>query len=189
MTRSMMLFVGVIAYLAWGQVTALQQTFQKTLSYPGGLMQAKVGKVAIFEEVKPLKLNNREKECLARNVYYEAGTEKTLGKIAVAQVTLNRVQTGYWGHHICDVVYAPDQFSWTKDEDRVNAQPKGELWKESLIAVSTVIDNGVRIRQMKKALFYHADYVHPDWRDNNKMIGQIGTHIFYWGGKDSWLEL
>jgi spore germination cell wall hydrolase CwlJ-like protein len=57
------------------------------------------------------------------------------------------------------------------------------------MAVSTVIDNGVRIRQMNKALFYHADYVNPFWRDNKKMIGQIGSHIFYWGGKNSWIEL
>jgi spore germination cell wall hydrolase CwlJ-like protein len=57
------------------------------------------------------------------------------------------------------------------------------------LAVSTVDDNGMRIRQLKTALFYHADYVDPKWRDNDKSVAQYGTHIFDSGGKDSWLAL
>ena len=182
MTKSMIFFVGFVGYLILQHIDEVKSQFTKPLGFNPHA-------VAVFEEVRPLKLNNREKECLARNVYYEAGTEEILGKIAVAQVTLNRVQTGYWGDHVCDVVYAPEQFSWTKYNDKVNTRPTGHLWKESLLAVSTVVDNGVRIRQMNKALFYHADYVRPFWRDNKKMIGQIGSHIFYRGDKNSWIEL
>jgi spore germination cell wall hydrolase CwlJ-like protein len=142
----------------------------------------------IFEQVKPVKLSKKELDCLARNVFYEAGTEEPVGKIAVAQITLNRAKLGYWGHHICEVVYAPKQFSWTRD-NRTHEEPKGRLWEETKLAVSTVIDNGMRIRQLQTALFYHADYVDPNWRDDNKRIAQFGSHIYYSGGKDSWLAL
>lgn len=181
MTRSMTIFSLFLVYLI------LEQAHQITQSFPS-VVRATATMEPVFEQVKPIKLSPKEQDCLARNVYYEAGTEEILGKVAVAQTTLNRVKLGYWGHHICDVVYAPKQFSWTRDI-RAYEKPKGPLWEDTKLAVSSVIDNGLRIRQLGKALFYHADYVNPEWRDDHKRIAQIGTHVFYTGGKGSWLEL
>lgn len=183
MTRSLLILTVFLTYLVIHQA----EEIRRTIHLPG-TFKVQPRQVAILEQVKPIKLDKKQQDCLARNVYYEAGTEEPLGKIAVAQITLNRVKTGYWGHHVCDVVYAPKQFSWTRDE-RAYIEPQGRLWQESKLAVSTVVDNGLRIKQLKKGLFYHADYVRPFWRDNTKRIGQIGSHIFYTGGKDSWLEL
>lgn len=47
-----------------------------------------------------------EKEllCLARNIYYEAGYESFEGKVAVAQVTINRSENGRFPSTICEVV-------------------------------------------------------------------------------------
>ena len=181
MTRSMTIFSLFLVYLVLHQAHQISQSFPR-------ILQARATMEPVFEQVKPIKLSSKEQDCLARNVFYEAGTEEILGKVAVAQTTLNRVKTGYWGHHICDVVYAPKQFSWTRDA-RAYESPKGELWEEAKLAVSSVTDNGLRIRQLRKALFYHAEYVSPNWRDDNKRIVQIGTHVFYTGGKNSWLEL
>ena len=179
MTRSMSLVLLVALYFV------LQQAHE--FGHPL-TTQPQANIDPVFEQVKPVKLSKKELECLARNVFYEAGTEEPIGKVAVAQTTLNRVKIGYWGHSICDVVYAPNQFSWTLDE-RAYTEPTGELWTETKLAVSTVIDNGLRIKQLKTALFYHADYVDPKWKDNNKRLAQYGTHIYYSGGKDSWLAL
>ena len=52
-------------------------------------------------------------ECLALNVYHEARGEVIEGQIAVAHVTLNRVNHSYFPETICDVVYQNRQFSWT----------------------------------------------------------------------------
>ena len=41
--------------------------------------------------------------CLAENIYFEAGHEPLDGKMAVAFVTFNRVQSGY-ADNICGVV-------------------------------------------------------------------------------------
>ena len=51
-------------------------------------------------------LSDKDVECMARNIFYEAGGESTEGKIAVGVVTLNRTQDGRFGRTVCDVVKA-----------------------------------------------------------------------------------
>ena len=64
---------------------------------PKALPAAKVVKTK-----ERVKLSKQEFECMARNVYHEAGVENNAGKIAVAQVTLNRVKSKKWGKGVCD---------------------------------------------------------------------------------------
>jgi N-acetylmuramoyl-L-alanine amidase len=49
-------------------------------------------------------------DCLAKNIFYEAGSEPEEGKVAVGVVTLNRVREGF-GRTICEVVHQRTQFS------------------------------------------------------------------------------
>jgi N-acetylmuramoyl-L-alanine amidase len=51
-------------------------------------------------------LSDKDVECMARNIFYEASGEPTEGKIAVGVVTLNRAQDGRFGKTVCDVVKA-----------------------------------------------------------------------------------
>lgn len=143
----------------------------------------------VFEIDKaPVLYNRKDFRCLLQNIYFEAGTESMLGKIAVGQVTLNRVKMGYWGETICDVVNAKDQFSWTnKDDLTIDEQSKNYI--ESTLAAKKVLENQQRLRILKYALFYHADYVKPNWVDKTKKIIQIDKHIFYNGAKGSELSL
>jgi spore germination cell wall hydrolase CwlJ-like protein len=146
--------------------------------------------VLVDQEPAVIKYSKREFDCLARNIYYEAGIEDRLGKVAVAQVTLNRVKTGYWGSNICKVVYAPAQFSWTKIKSRAWLTNNGPLWEESKQVAAEVLDQGLRIRTLKTSLFYHADYiVKPYWSDGTKRVAHIGQHIFYTQAKGSTLKL
>lgn len=131
-----------------------------------------------------IKLSAEEKLCLARNVFFEAGVESYEGKIAVAQVTYNRLKTSRWGDSICDVVYSKAQFSWTLDKKKKWKTPKGKLWDQSLAAVDD-FKKGTRIKHLDKSLYYHASYVSPFWKDPAKKIKQIGQHIFYSGAKIS----
>ena len=125
-----------------------------------------------------VQLSNKEKDCLARNVFYEAGVEPKEGKIAVAQVTYNRLKEGKWGSNLCNVVYAKAQFSWTLSAKKKWAEPKGELWVESKAAVNDFL-KGIRIQQLDSVLHYHADYVRPKWADEDKAKVKVGQHIFY----------
>lgn len=136
-----------------------------------------------------IKYNKNDVECLARNIYYEAGVEDMTGKIAVGNVTVNRVKTKHWGNRICDVVYSKDQFSWTKERKRAWVGLKGKAWADSIAAAEAVLKEGITVKLVDSALFYHADYVRPNWRDNTKKVAKIGRHIFYTQAKDTNIKL
>ena len=136
-----------------------------------------------------IKYNSQDVECLARNIYWEAGVEPMIGKIAVGTITVNRVRTKYWGHRICDVVYSKEQFSWTKERRRAWVTLKGKAWADSKAAAEAVLEQGIVVKQLNKALFYHADYVDPKWRDNRHQVLKVGRHIFYTKAKGNNIAL
>lgn len=128
----------------------------------------------------------RELECLTRNIYFEAGNEPFEGKVAVAQVTLNRVQSGKFPASVCGVVYQKNvfyekvicQFSWyCEGNNKVKLRVKNESWKESEIVARKVLLEGFRLPSLTEAIYYHADYVNPGWK--KPKIDKIGRHIFY----------
>ena len=55
-----------------------------------------------------------EQECLARAVYFEAKGEPLRGQLAVAQVILNRTQSGRFPSSVCGVVKQRGQFSFVR---------------------------------------------------------------------------
>lgn len=131
----------------------------------------------------------RQVECLARNVYWEAASEPFEGKVAVAQVTLNRVNDGRFPNDVCGVVYQKNvvydrvvcQFSWFCERNHLSRNPNPKGFEESEAVAKKVLLEGYRLDSMKSALYYHADYVNPKWY-NKKKIGKIGRHIFYTEG-------
>jgi len=141
----------------------------------------------VIQVKEHIKYTKTDVECLTRNIYYEAGVESQLGKFAVAQVTINRLKTGYWGDSICKVVYARKQFSWTMA--RKLPRPDSRLWAESEDIARKVLA-GHRIRGLTKSLFYHAIYIRdPHWVDPAHEAGQIGNHVFYNRARGSTVEL
>lgn len=136
----------------------------------------------------PILFNKKDFKCMVDNIFYEAGTDNMVGKLAVAQVTVNRVKLGYWGETVCDVVHADHQFSWTKmDTEEVNTDSKN--YKESIWAAEQILHKNIKIKPLQQALFYHADYAKPKWIDHSKYVGKFGKHIYYDGAKGSWLSL
>ena len=126
-----------------------------------------------------LKYTSADAECMAKNIYHEAGVEPIEGKFAVAQVTLNRLREKRWGHSICDVVYSKAQFSWTLSNKKRHEQPKGPLWAESKAVAKRVLAQGVRVPSLAQSTYYHADYVKPLWAKSVVKIQQVGQHVFY----------
>jgi spore germination cell wall hydrolase CwlJ-like protein len=127
----------------------------------------------------------RQLECLTKNIYWEAAKEPFEGKVAVAQVTLNRVEAGKWADSVCGVVYQKNvvyqkvicQFSWyCEDNHRIKAVYT-PLYKECEEVAKRVLFEGFRLPSLKDAYYYHADYVKPGW--NKPKLEKIGRHIFY----------
>ena len=126
-------------------------------------------------------------DCLAINVYREAGHESFEGKVAVAQVTLNRVNSNKFPRDVCAVVYQKSrftervicQFSWYCDSKHRNRPVDEEAYEESYRVAKMVFLEDFKLESIENALYYHADYVNPNWK--LKRITKIGTHIFYEG--------
>ena len=57
---------------------------------------------------------NKQLLCMAKNIYYEAASESFEGKLAVAQVTMNRVNSKKFPSNVCDVVYQRGSYSAKK---------------------------------------------------------------------------
>ena len=131
------------------------------------------------------KMRQNQLECLARNIYHEAGYEPFEGKVAVAQVTLNRVESGQFPADVCQVVYQKNiiyekvlcQFSWYCDKASFKKPMNGLVYAESMEVAKKVLLEGFRLQSVKQALYYHADYVNPRW--NKTPIAKVGHHIFY----------
>lgn len=131
-------------------------------------------------------LAEREKQlnCLAKNIYFEAGQESFEGKVAVAQVTLNRVESGKFPSDVCQVVYQKTkvdekivcQFSWHCEKGPVVKSK--ELYQESMEVAKKVLLEDFRLPSIDKALYFHADYIKkPNW--GKPVVAKIGRHIFY----------
>jgi len=58
-----------------------------------------------------MQLSDEELWIMACVIDWEAGTESYEGQLAVANVILNRLRSGYWGNTIQGVCYARSQFS------------------------------------------------------------------------------
>lgn len=130
---------------------------------------------------------NKQVDCLAKNIYHEAANESYEGKLAVAQVTMNRVSDPNYPKDICSVVYQKTktpsnsttcQFSWTCMA--VSMTYDKYKWEESVNIAKRALTEPVlhdTIAQ-SNALYYHAVYVKPGW-NKTKVVKQIGNHIFY----------
>jgi len=119
-------------------------------------------------------------DCLADNIYFEAGHEPEEGKIAVALVTLNRTQDPRFPKEICSVVKQKVnlvcQFSWICEP--MKAIKHNDVYRKSQDVALHVYANYEMIDDITNgALYYHADYVNPGWKLKKTKV--IGRHIFY----------
>ena len=127
----------------------------------------------------------KQLECLTRNIYWESASEPFEGKVAVAQVTINRVESGRFAPDICGVVYQKNiiqekvvcQFSWMCDGSSKVKPIYPAQWRESEEVAKKVLLEGFRLPSVKNALYFHADYIRAQW--GKPQVAKFGRHIFY----------
>ena len=124
---------------------------------------------------------NKQLSCLTKNIYYESASESYEGKLAVAQVTINRANDPKFPSTICGVVYQRTlgtcQFSWTCLKNL--AIQNKYAWEESEIVARKALTEPVLhdIIARSNAQYYHAIYVNPGWK--GRVVTKIGNHVFY----------
>ncbi|KQY97889.1 hypothetical protein ASD45_17985 [Pseudolabrys sp. Root1462] len=141
-----------------------------------------------------LKLEGKDyakaERCLANAIYWEARSEPVRGQMAVAQVVMNRVFSGFYPSDVCGVVYQNAnrhlacQFTFACDGKRKVITERGHWARANRIAKQT-LDGQIYVPEVAKSTHYHASYVHPNWvREMRKMV-RYGLHSFYrpyaWG--------
>jgi spore germination cell wall hydrolase CwlJ-like protein len=146
-------------------------------------------KLSKYEEPESSQITaavrERQLSCLAKNIYYEARGEPFEGKVAVAQVTINRVASGKFPDDICKTIYQKNvvyekvicQFSWACDRDSGTRPPNNSSYRESMEVAKKVLLEDFRLPTLKDAMYFHADSVNPGWK--KEKVAKIGRHIFY----------
>ena len=140
----------------------------------------------LMVDLDSLTVTKGEFLCLALNDYFEARGESLPGRLAVAQVVLNRVMDSRFPSRICDVVRQNKtrslhrcQFSWYCD-GRSDKPYDRKAWRRSLkMAAAVLIKDSSIADPTGGALWYHAVFVHPKWADRLDVSGIVGGHIFY----------
>ena len=130
-------------------------------------------------------MRERQLACLATNIYYEAGNQPFEGKVAVAQVTINRTESGLYPADICKTIYQKNivyekvlcQFSWVCDRAVIARPVNRANFKESEEVAKKVLLEGFRLPSLTDAMYFHGDYINPGWK--REKITKIGNHIFY----------
>ena len=124
-----------------------------------------------------------EWRCLSEALYFEARGESLEGQIAVAEVILNRRDSGRYPETVCGVVQQGTgekwmcQFSYFCDglSDTIGDQ---RSW-DRMGRIARVMLDGAPRRLTDGAQFYHTKAVDPYWADEFHQTAEIGAHLFY----------
>jgi len=127
--------------------------------------------------------------CLAKGIYYEAGSESVRGKEAVGFVILNRTTNKKYPSSICKVIKQQTmkdgkkfcQFSWycSGGDKKLNAQISNENYAESLRIAESILNKKID-NWIPQAVSFHLSGVNAGWTKRGlQEVAHIGRHVFY----------
>ena len=119
---------------------------------------------------------DEETECLARAVYYESKGEPFSGQLAVAEVIINRAESGRFASTLCGVVRQRGQFSFVRG-GVIPVPPRASRDWQTAVAIAQIATRELADGGAPRALFFHARRVSPGWRLTR--VATVGNHVFY----------
>ncbi|WP_103256450.1 cell wall hydrolase [Tabrizicola aquatica] len=129
---------------------------------------------------QPAPEGDAEWQCLTEALYFEARGESLDGQIAVAEVILNRKDSGLYPGTVCGVVKQRGgggcQFSYVCDgkkkmRERDAADLAGRIARAMLDGAPRLLTDG--------ATHFHTRHVRPGWSKRFAHTTSIGAHLFY----------
>ena len=109
---------------------------------------------AIMTPIVDINVSSKDIDCLAKNIYYEAGSEPEEGKVAVAMVTINRVRDGRFGRSICSVVSQRTQTVRSREVTTVKMVQAGWFGQPQKQTQTTKVVQNVEVCQFSwKCMF------------------------------------
>lgn len=127
-------------------------------------------------------LDIQESACLAQGVYYEASNEPMKGKIAVANVIINRTKSSLFPTTICEVLKQKGQFSYWKNIRRIDSRNDAVMDQvNDSIEASVAVMQGVAVDNTHGALYFinPKTAAYKDWLRGMKKTIKIENHTFY----------
>lgn len=143
------------------------------------------------QQISAFLNNDRQFQCLAEGIYFEARGETRRGQVAVAQVIMNRVNHHEFPDTICGVVYQNQhwrnrcQFSFACDgvPERITERAAWDIAED---VSRQVLEGRDLIDTIEDSTHYHANYVRPRWAPRMIRLDRVGLHIFYKGRYGGW---
>ncbi|MCY7339651.1 MAG: cell wall hydrolase [Sphingomonas bacterium] len=121
---------------------------------------------------------DEQAKCLATAVYFESMGESLEGQLAVAQVVINRADSGRYPTSWCGVVKQKAQFSFVRAGRFPRIDTGCLAWRKAQ-AIARIAAGKMAEVLPSDVLWYHADYVAPSWGRRLARVEKIGAHIFY----------
>ena len=132
-------------------------------------------------DAQPQASGDAQWQCLQTALYFESRGETLRGQFAVAEVILNRVDSGRYPATICGVVEQGGsggcQFSYTCD-GRAD-QMRDELAMDRAGKIARIMMDGAPRALTLGATHFHTRAVRPGWAHRFPQTAAIGAHLFY----------
>ena len=181
----------------WGKAIDEEVKYNGSLVFKSFLAGMGFGALLMFILLIPSKVEasdaNGDTVCLAKNIYFEAGNQPLAGKVAVAQVVINRMEHSSYPKDVCGVVYQAKwrtnwkgievpvrnmcQFSWFCDGKSDEPLDTDTFYESYVIAQDVIMGKYPDITE--GATHYHSIMVEPYWAETLNETVQIQHHIFY----------
>lgn len=117
----------------------------------------------------------RELECMAKVVHHEAANQPRAGQLAVAQLMMNRMESGRFADTICGVAAQRGQFF---DVDAYTPRQDARWDVAMEVSREAMTDSAKPV--VPGALFYHANTQGAtSFFRTRQRVATLGDHIFY----------
>jgi len=131
-------------------------------------------------------VSEKDEDCLARNIYYEASGEPEEGKVAVALVTINRVRNGKFGKTICQVVNQKTTVVYSTSMRTTEMIQRGSFGGTNTVTANKVVINYVPICQFSWvcAFIRKPSIYDKGWIESQRVAKAVLTGEYdEWGAK------
>lgn len=154
--------------------------------------EAEASQINKFESLP--EAAQKEINCLADNIYFEAGQEPFDGQLAVAYVTMNRLKSGEYPSSVCKIIQqkiagtGKCQFSWWCISSLRNKSIQRKFNQTTYnkirdLAMEVYMTYNVMNDITRGAMFFHASRIPQKrltwWINNLEKTVIIGQHTFY----------
>jgi spore germination cell wall hydrolase CwlJ-like protein len=122
---------------------------------------------------KPYTYSAKDKECLARAMFFESNRSSREGLVAVGTVVMNRLKSSEYGDSVCEVVGQKGQFAPGVMTRRMNSKALPDV-----TAAAEAVLNGERHPKVKQAMFFHAAGLKFPYKNMHYVL-VAGGNAFY----------